>query len=66
MHYHCLLLCANKIVSDAKYLRLNNKNAIAMIAWQRLKEQLERFQSSRQESSQRSSKRWWDTLRQVI
>ena len=55
MHYHCLLRWANKTVSDDKYLRLYNKNAIAMIAWQRLKEQLERFQSSRQESSQRSS-----------
>ena len=51
MHHYCLLRCANNIVSDLKYLRLKNKNAIAMIAWQRLKEQLGRFQSSRQESN---------------
>ena len=61
MHYHCLLRWANKIVSDDKYLRLNNKNAIAMTAWQRLKEHLERFQSSRQELNQRSPERWSDT-----
>ena len=60
MHYHCLLHCANKIVSDVKYLRLNNKNATAVIALQRLKEQLERFQSSRQELNQRSPERWSD------